>query len=266
MGLAASQGRLLLLTARKSDLEYRAQEISQRRLLLATELEAVATKYARKTGNRQMKLTTQVVQSETNATREVNLTYQALMQHGLTTDGDSNLANSIYRIKNSNGEIVAASQTELGNRKTSLEAQGYVISGATGSSFTATKDGVSQKYVVDSRINDASTTENYFQEGLRNGRFIIEQRTTIDDDTTNGEWAAQGWSGMTEIQDNAYTDDDAYAQAEYQAATARVKALDKKLETDQKQIETQHKAVETELESVKKVIQNNVDGSFKMFS
>lgn len=72
MGLAASQGRLLLLTARKSDLEYRAQEISQRRLILATELETVSSKYARATANRQMKLTRQVKMGEANQTQTVN--------------------------------------------------------------------------------------------------------------------------------------------------------------------------------------------------
>lgn len=34
MGLAASQARLLLLTARKSDLEYRAQQITNTEMVL----------------------------------------------------------------------------------------------------------------------------------------------------------------------------------------------------------------------------------------
>lgn len=51
MGLAASQGRLLLLTARKSDLELQAQQISQDRLLLSIQQESIATEYAEKTNN-----------------------------------------------------------------------------------------------------------------------------------------------------------------------------------------------------------------------
>ena len=35
MGLAASQARLLLLTSRKSDLEYRAQQITNSIMILA---------------------------------------------------------------------------------------------------------------------------------------------------------------------------------------------------------------------------------------
>ena len=280
MGLAASQGRLLLLTARKSDLEYRAQEISQRRLTLASELETVSSQYARKTANRQMKLTRTVKQGEANQTQTVNLTYKNLIQSGMNDDGSGI---SDYRVKNARGQIVVTSESEF--PETAAEA-GY----PSNSGVTVVRDGnrtivssnvdgkeVYDVYVVDSRLSDASETENYFQEGLRNGRFIIEQLSAVDsngneigNDSTSldpiGEWQSVSWSGMTEIQDNYYTEDDAEAQAEYQSASARVQAQDKKLETDQKQIETQHKAVETEFESVQKVIQNNIESSFKMFS
>ena len=279
MGLAASQGRLLLLTARKSDLEYRAQEISQRRLTLATELESVSSQYARKTANRQMKLTRLVKQGEANQTQTVNLTYKNLIQSGMNDDGTGV---SDYRVKNARGQVVVTDESEL---PTTAAEAGYT--NATG--ITVKKEGntvivsgthngedVYDVYVVDSKLSDASETENYFQEGLRNGRFIIEQFSAIDGNGNEigtgtgteaiGEWQSVSWSGMTEIQDNYYTEDDATAQAEYQSATARVQAQDKKLETDQKQIETQHKAVETEFESVQKVIQSNIESSFKMFS
>lgn len=281
MGLAASQGRLLLLTARKSDLEYRAQEISQRRLILATELESVSSKYARKTANRQMKLTRLVKIGEANQTQTVNLTYRNLIESSKGETG-SNLPT--MRIKNARGQIVVPSASDL--PKDAEEAgygDGVTVSPPTGGRVTVSgthngKD-IYEVYVVDDKLADASETENYFQEGLRNGNFIIEQ-LAINDETGNengdeanvdsvvpiGEWSPVGWSGMTQIQDNYYTDDDAMAQAEYQSATARVQAQDKKLETDQKQIETQHKAVETEFESVQKVIQSNIENSFKMFS
>lgn len=63
-----------------------------------------------------------------------------------------------------------------------------------------------------------------------------------------------------------YTEDDEAAIAEYEAATAEVQAQDKILEMEEKQIETQHKAIETELESVKKVLQKNIDDTFKIFT
>ena len=278
MGLAASQGRLLLLTARKSDLEYRAQEISQRRLILATELETVSSKYARATANRQMKLTRQVKMGEANQTQTVNLTYKNLIDYGRNEDENGI---SDYRIRNARGQVVVSDVSEL--PKTAADT-GYSGDGinvkvegnrAIVSGVDASGNDVYVEYVVDSKIADTSETENYFQEGLRNGKFIIEQLVNTDktgnQDLGNtgevtGNWTCVSWSGMAEVQDNYYTDDDATAQAEYQSASARVQAQDKKLETDQKQIETQHKAVETEFESVQKVIQSNIENSFKMFS
>ena len=63
-----------------------------------------------------------------------------------------------------------------------------------------------------------------------------------------------------------YTDDDAAVLAKYERETAEVQAQDKVLELQEKQIETQHKAIETELESIQKVIQNNIEKTFKIFS
>ena len=285
MGLAASQGRLLLLTARKSDLEFRAQEISQRRLILATELESVASEYARASANRQMKLTTMVQMGNANKTAAVNLTFFSLYQHGCieyveteNEDGSitsevNTLGASIYRVKNSLGQVVVPSSLYIpkspqeagyGENVTRREEGNKVI-------FEGTDDAdgnVYVEYVIDKNLACTEETENFFQEGLRNGKYIIEQLTSTDGNgnAISQEWQPIGWSGMTEIQDNYYTEDDAYAQAKYQSASARVQAQDKKLETDQKQIETQHKAVETEFESVQKVITNNIESSFKMFS
>ena len=63
-----------------------------------------------------------------------------------------------------------------------------------------------------------------------------------------------------------YTEDDAAVNAQYEAATAEIQAQDKVLEAEIKRIETEHKAVETEMESVKKVIDKNIENSYKSFA
>ena len=250
MGLAASQGRLLLLTARKSDLEFRAQTISQRRLMLAQELETIASEYARKTANRNMKiaLTVSTEQGNGNARREVDLTWNNL--HNL----DQQNGNPVYRVKNAFGEIAVPSAGDLPAGASDAGNGKYKFDG--------------EIYIINPELGNGGSNNN-FQEGLRNGTYYIEHFTTTGRNgevEENGEWQSVPWSGMSEISDNYYTEDDPDAQAKYDVATARVQAQDKKLETDQKQIETQHKAVETEVESVNKVIQSNIEGSFKMFS
>ena len=51
MGLCASQARLLMLTARKSDLEFRRMQITNAKQLLAMEQEDIATEYSEKISN-----------------------------------------------------------------------------------------------------------------------------------------------------------------------------------------------------------------------
>lgn len=46
----------------------------------------------------------------------------------------------------------------------------------------------------------------------------------------------------------------------------QLQQMDKSLELMQKQIETQHKAVETEYDSAKKVVDKNIEMSFKYFA
>ena len=54
MGLASSQARLLLLTAQKSDLEYRAQMINQRKLALSTKTQDLSDRFSRAMNDRKM--------------------------------------------------------------------------------------------------------------------------------------------------------------------------------------------------------------------
>ena len=58
MGLAASQGRYLCLTARNSDLVYEGQQISQQRLALTNETQEVADRYNDAMNNKIMQANT----------------------------------------------------------------------------------------------------------------------------------------------------------------------------------------------------------------
>lgn len=88
MGLSASQGRLLLLTARQNDLEYRAQQISQQRLILSQSLESISKEYEEATSNRQMFITlygTEASGDDKKTSKQQNLTYARLVS-GTTMD------------------------------------------------------------------------------------------------------------------------------------------------------------------------------------
>ena len=79
-------------------------------------------------------------------------------------------------------------------------------------------------------------------------------------------WKSTPWQGLSIIQDSYDTSDDAQAESDYEAKTAALKCQDQMLDMEIKQIETQHKAVETEWDSVKKIIEGNIDKTFKIFA
>jgi len=90
----------------------------------------------------------------------------------------------------------------------------------------------------------------------------------VNPNNPGGEDAVISWQAdpNERFKQRNYTEDDAAALAEYEAATAEIQAQDKSLEIEEKNIETQHKAIETEMENVKKVIQKNMEETFKIFS
>ena len=77
MGLAASQARLLLLTARKSDLEFRAQQITNSEMILAMQTEEIAREYSNKLSNQTIKYINSAdsTEIEITASNLYNLSY-----------------------------------------------------------------------------------------------------------------------------------------------------------------------------------------------
>lgn len=228
MGLAASQGRLLLLTARKSDLELQAQTISQERLLLSIQQETLATEYSDAVNNQVWQI------KPMGSTAYQVLSVAALNEH---FNGDKFRVNQLGKGSSGNFRIVDTRTGELVDLSKLASADG-----------------------------DANSPDTILQQGLANGFYILETRDTVEDSPTNGEFIKMSLAGDSSFRQQYYTEDDAAAKAKYDAALNRVQRLDKQLELKLNQVETQHKAVETEIESVDKIISNNIEGSFKYFS
>ncbi len=95
----------------------------------------------------------------------------------------------------------------------------------------------------------------------------------IDDDSLNG--SAYELNAVTEKDDTAYNE--AMKQYEYQcmvyqqtieeinAKTEMIQQQDKTLELKLRQLDTEQEALQTEMESVKKVIDKNIESTFKTF-
>ena len=95
----------------------------------------------------------------------------------------------------------------------------------------------------------------------------------INDGSSNG--SDYELSAVTEKDDTAYNE--AMKQYEYQcmvyqqtleeinAKTEKIQQQDKMLELKLRQLDTEQKALQTEMDSVKKVIEKNIESTFKTF-
>lgn len=194
MGMSASQARLLAITARINDVEYKSQQISNTKLRLADEAEQVSTAYT-----------------------------EALNKQRYT-----------FTQWNANGQ---AQQTPLNSG--TIGASGYTLVGRNGATVP----------------NSYSETDLY--DMIESGQFYL---------TKNGaevSVASEPTLAIENAHDNGLL---AKAEAEYNAATAKINRKEKLLDNDLKALDTEHSALTTEFDSVKSLIGDNVEKSFNLFS
>lgn len=127
-------------------------------------------------------------------------------------------------------------------------------------SIAEIEDEEKNQYYIDEKCTDA----NYLEEKLKGGEWSLQKMST--DSSNFGQWIDTMWQANTSITDAYYTVDDAVAEAKYETELSKVQQQDKELELQLKQLDTEHNALQTELESVKKVIEKNVETSFKTFA
>lgn len=243
MGLSSSQGRLLMLTSRLSDIELAETMISQRQNQLAMESEKAAKEYNEAMSN--YKLTIKVTDpNETLGYKSQDLNYKNMAAMGyLVTDAK----NQIYLQKDENGEWIIPQDID-GNDLLSIDSSGKAVIG-------------NENYnIVDG--DDYLAKSDVLQNSILNGRLFVF-------DTAN---AAEGGISLTMLQsetDVEYvldTSDDAEAQSKYEYESARIARQDNQLDIELQQLETQHEAIMKEYESIKEVISSNVDRTFSLFS
>lgn len=271
MGLAASQARLLLLTAKNDALEFAAQKVEQERLLLAQEQETIAQEYSDATSNT---IYVSKVTTADGETSEETMTLETLA-NAMAPMGSQE--GTMVLIADANGNPIVAARATW-NTETNGWTQEYYSVDDSGN-MTPLEGGADNEIV---RAMNSNGVNNVLQAGLQNGAYQLHiQNTseaitqgdsaykTSDFYTLNGEkkyFDQKSPESLSQVSSRYYTEDDAAAQAKYNTAMAKVNALDTRLENKLNQIETQKKAVEQEMESVDSIIQSNIERTFQYFS
>lgn len=240
MGMSASQTRVLMLTARQNDLEYQAQQILSAKLSASRQAEDAAAAYEEKISN------THFITKDKNAEGdkiEIAMTVDKSMECGK------------YYV-NQAGQVVLPTEGKYSSPKFLPEEKAYRIGLDT---LTNTDN-----FVWDSNLNaDLEDAAQYLQDKVESGEY----RVCIMHDTKPAKvehkfTTIQATGSFTETY---YTADDAAAEAKYKSVTQKLETLEKKLDMQMEQIETERSAVKTEKESVEKVVDENVESTFKTF-
>lgn len=243
MGLSSSQGRLLMLTARLSDIELQETIISQRQNQLAWQSEAVAREYSEATSNYKLQIKIPDAENEDSFEKQ-DLTYENMIQMGyLPTTAES----QIYLKKDEDGEWIIP-QDVNGNDLLSIDE-------STGKA----KIGDNSYDVLDGSV--FLSTDKIIQNLIMNNALFL-----MDTKNAKEGLSISDLQSDTNIEYILDTSDDAAAQSKYEYESASISNQDNRLDMELKQLETQHEAILKEYDSVKEVISNNIDRTFDLFS
>ncbi len=242
MGLSASQARFLQLTARQSNVEYQAQQISFERLQLANKMTEASTKYQDKTSNRKYIFTYR----NGEGTSSVDVTYKNYLNYmNKQQEGFSSSQEKYFLVSSSGQKIVVTKQEEIDKmieNDPGLKPEQFMIVGED--------------------LDDV----DHFQHALQSGTYYFATMKKEDDGTIRFESDSIeniGGGSISEVYDEA---DDKEAQAEYDNTMNKIQKTDKSLEMELDKLETERNALQTEMDSVSSVIKDNIDKSFKVFS
>ncbi len=242
MGMSASQARLLSITARISDIEYKSQTISNVKIRLADESEQLAINYTNALNKQKITYTTYTDSEHGGQAYKVDLTPDQLAKYGFrlvkVSDG-SDVSDSLKNVNSSQMyEMIESGEYIMQQYKLPEEE---ISSFERGKSYAYydEKDKIYKKV----QVGDAFDS---------NKKYMIAEDVTV-----SGNYQLGIESDQTEL---------AKAEAEYNAATMKINKKEKLLDNELKALDTEHNALKTEFDSIKSLIGDNVEKSFNLFS
>ena len=301
MGLASSQARLLTLTSRMHQIEYKVAKLEAQKLQMANESRQVYEDYliALDSSKVQFKFITtdgSVDYKDINNYADMIAAGYALNFRGTVYDGtngwrDAN-GNNLVAVKLSDAEA----KEKLGANYTAGTQYYDVKVGAVSGTVTATEYANLTAANPTLTINGAAidltaTTYNYaqlcadaFKADINNppanvsevitnlinsGEVTIVQKRTDDTfakehemDYVNFETSVATNTGLREVTDEVALKK---AEAKYEADMKKIDMKDRKFDTELAAMETERNAIKQEMETLKTVAKDNVERTFKLF-
>lgn len=115
-----------------------------------------------------------------------------------------------------------------------------------------------QGYTTVSNEQNTINSSAWIQAQMQTGNLRLEK-------CADGKWATTSFGANTDIKSSYDDNAQAIAEAKYNSEMDKIQVKDKKFDLELNNIDTEHSAVQTEVDTVKKVIDKNIERTFKMF-
>ena len=237
MGMSASQARLLSITARINDIEFKSQNIANTKIRLADESEQLAQDYTKALNKQKLTFTTY------NQAGHVGEAYKVDLK-------PSNLQNYGFELVNTKtGEIFRDSDVTSAQMNSMIESGEFIMQKyQPQTEILSFEDGV-KYYTYDDSTHTYSLVTGSFDAN--------ETYYTLNNITVSGDYNLNAQTDSSEF---------AIAEAEYNAANMKINNKEKVLDNEMKKLDTEHNALSTEFDAIKNLIGNNIEKSFSLFS
>jgi len=286
MGLSSSQARLLNLTARMHQIEYKAARLEAQKLQMANESTRVYEDYQEALDK--TKVQYKVLTTDGSVTYRDIQSYSDFTGAGYAIDYNGVVYDDTNAYTDKNGAYVSttaitvtadditnkkyAGITTAGKYYQKLDGSGYVAEANV--TKTAVKLGFAQlchdafgAEVANPPTNVSDVITNLINSGdvtlvtKRSDTNAFAKET--DFDFADYETSVSTNTGLQEVSDEVELKK---AEAKYEADMKKIDNKDKKFDTDLAALETERNAIKQEIETLKTVAKDNVERTFKLFS
>lgn len=300
MGMAASQARLLCITARIHDVEYQAQAIQNAKMNLSRLSDAATEEYLAILDGEQMTISTM---GNSASVQTITATYSNLMGENRLTGSSGQK----YAIRNEKGLLVVPDNVYQAYQdfivstipQTAAGFASMMMLGGEDAEDETVKAGMNDPETVDTSSStyqyyyeiyqqiqyaggcvsidsydgfgngDAEHDASWLDGMVRSGKFSIE---ILENNQKTGEIKLKGTSISSDSALSSTPEPEidkvalAKAEAEYEHTLKQINAKDKQYDMELSKLETERNALTTQYDSVKKVIEDNIERTFGIFS
>ena len=245
MGLSSSQARLLNLTSRMHQIEYKAAKLEAEKLQMANESSRVYEDYLE--ALEKTKIQKKILTTDGSVTYRDITSYQDFAASGFALQYNGKTYDSTAAVKykaGSTSELDAANQTANSFGQLLVDLGIKELSG-------------NFEDVITNIINSGQVT---IVSAREDGTFAQE---ATDEDFNRYETSVSTNTNLQEVTDESELKK---AEAKYEADMKKIDNKDRKYDSDLAALDTERNAIKQEMETLKTVAKENVERTFKLFS